>query len=358
MKKKSSLIILISLLIVILVGIFSVISNRPAFENTLVAIGIKEAPILQANADPYIQELLEAIPVSKIVPKKKNASRIIWQVGRGISYPNYLLRAQKHLESHGGKVLSMEEIHANRASKVLLDFVAPFGDTFHIEMQMADTFYDNTSRLAVAFYTNSKLKLFSSHLNQLKYPYSLLITPSEMPELKNELEKLNGYESVIWLPMESKQKIQKYKPIYIHHSENDIRTMLQDAMEQIPNAIGVATRFGDRAVEQQALLHAIFRPLKELRLWFMDLTNNRYSKTQEVCDEISLKCRLEKPFNPNQTNYSDYIKSVLRMAQRSGKAILMLPLCAETFKAIENLEADAMEQGSEFISLSHIFQKE
>ena len=53
-----------------------------------------------------------------------------------------------------------------------------------------------------------------------------------------------------------------------------------------------------------------------------------------------------------------YTENVLRLARRSGKAILILPLSNATFKAIENLEADALAQGTEFVSLSNIFQKE
>jgi len=37
---------------------------------------------------------------------------------------------------------------------------------------------------------------------------------------------------------------------------------------------------------------------------------------------------------------------------------LILPLSDATFKAIENLESEATAQGSEFVSLSSIFQNE
>jgi hypothetical protein len=53
-----------------------------------------------------------------------------------------------------------------------------------------------------------------------------------------------------------------------------------------------------------------------------------------------------------------YVSRVLKAARRSGKAILILPISSATFKAIENLEADATAQGTEFVSLSNIFQTE
>lgn len=360
MKKKNFLIVLLCLVIVIL-GIISVLLNRQAFENTLIATGLKEATPILANADPYLEKLLHEIPVLQVMPKKKKAKRDIWKVGRGISFPNYLLRAQKHLVKNGGKILAMEELENSKGSVATMDFIAPFGDTFYVELQMADSFHNNTSRLAVAFYAEKNLAGFTTQLNHLNYPYSLLITPADLPTLSSGLKSLNSYESVIWLPMESKGYLPKSvakSSILIHLSEKEIQNVVNDAIEKIPNAIGVATRFSDRAVELSTLLKAVFLPLKAQNLWFMDLTANRYSKTQEVCEEISLNCHIESPFNPARMTHEIYTENVLRLARRSGKAILILPLSNATFKAIENLEADALAQGTEFVSLSNIFQKE
>ncbi|MBP5247459.1 MAG: divergent polysaccharide deacetylase family protein [Fibrobacter sp.] len=360
MKKKNLILVTICVAIV-LSGVFLVLTNKSALDNTLIATGLKEATPILADADPYMKKLLQEIPVLQVMPKKKKNSREIWKVGRGVSYPNYLLRAQKHLDKFGGKVLSMEEIESRTGTVVDFDFVAPFGDTFYVELQVADSFYNNTSRLAVAFYASKELAGFSSELNGLNYPYSLLITPSELPVIKSGLKNLKNYESVIWLPMEDKKLRSKdfsKSMVFIHQSKTEIQDLVSDALKKFPNAQGIATRFGSRAVEQQALLHAMFKPLKDKDLWFMDLTNNRYSRTEDVCDEIHLNCRIESPFDPSRMTHANYVSKVLKSARRSGKAILILPLSDASFKAIENLEADAAAQGSEFVSLSNIFQNE
>lgn len=360
MKKKNLILVTICAMIVLL-GVFFVLTNRNALDNTLIATGLKEAKPILGDADPYMKKLLQEIPVIQVMPKKKKNPREIWKVGRGVSYPNYLLRAQKHLEKFGGKVLSMEEIESRTGTVVDFDFVAPFGDTFYVELQVADSFYNNTSRLAVAFYASKELAGFSKELNQLKYPYSLLITPSELSTMKSGLKSLDHYESVIWLPMEDKKLRSKNfskSMIFIHQSKTDIQDLVNDAIKKIPHVQGVATRFGSRAVEQQALLRALFKPLKDQGLWFMDLTGNRYSRTEDVCDEIHLNCLIESPFDPSRMTHAVYVSKVLKAARRSGKAILILPLSDATFKAIENLESEATAQGSEFVSLSSIFQNE
>ena len=360
MKNKNLILVTICIAIVLL-GVSFVLMNQEAFDNTLIATGLKKSKPMLADADPYMKKLLQEIPVQKVLPKKKKNPREIWKVGRGISYPNYLLKAQRHLEKHGGKVLSMEEVESRNGSVVDFDFVAPFGDTFYVQLQVADSFYNSTSRLAVAFYASKELSGFADELNGLNFPYSLLITPSEISSFKAGLKKLNQYESVVWLPMEDKKLRSKSfskSMIFIHQSQSEIQDIVTDALEKVPHAQGIATRFGSRAVEQQALLHAIFNPLQERNLWFMDLTKNRYSRAEDVCEDIHLKCRTESPFDPSRMTHAVYVSRVLKTARRSGKAILILPISNASFKAIKNLEADATAQGTEFVSLSNIFQTE
>lgn len=361
MKNKNFLIALLCFLI-ILAGAFIAWQNEEALSNTLVATGLLEAAPRTGNTEPYMEKLRNEIPVIKVLPKKKKDGREVWKVGRGVSLPNYLLRAQKHLNKFGGKVLYMEEfIRQNGEVSASLDFTVPFGDTFKVELRVADSFSDNTSRLAVGFYASAKLSRYIEELNRLSYPYSMLVTPAEKASIDADLGRLQGYTPVIWLPMEDKvlqsRALSKFT-IRIHLSDAEIREIVADAMEQIPDAKGVATRQGSRAVEQKALLRAVLGPLKEKKLWFMDLTSNRYSKSIEVCEGMNMKCRAESPLDVSRMTHAIYVSKVLKAAQRSGKAILLLPLSKESFLAIENLKDEAFAQGTEIVPMSSIFQTE
>lgn len=358
MKKRTSAIIFIYA-VIFLAGLGTVLMHRAAFKNVLVAVGLEEAQVVSANPDPYIKRLQSEFPVLKIRPKKKKDRREIWFLGKGVSFPNYLLRAQRHLENEGGKVLKMEEVrNRNNSVSVLFDFVAPFADTFRVELQTDETFLDSTSSLAIGFFAGPNLEQFAPILNKLTYPYSLLITPSEKEKLKFGLRTLSGYETVLWIPMESKSKLPKEikSVVYIHLSKSEIQEIMTKAFADFPEASGVASRFGDRAVEQKALLNAMFLPMQDRNLWFLDLSDNRYSKSDEACQEIGLECLTPAVFNPNRMTHEVYVSNALKRARRSGSGIVLLPLSTATFNALENIEAVADSQGTKIVTLSRIFQ--
>lgn len=357
--KKTVAIFSVSLLL-ILSGVILVLTHKDAVGNTLVALGFQKEIFPQADTSPYLQKLQNEIPVLKILPKK-NGKREIWEVGQGVSLPNYLLRAQKHLNQSGGKVLHMEEKpSASDADVALLDFLAPFGDTFQVAIQVADSFYDNTSQLAVGFSAGENWRNFFPKLQALDYPYTLLVTPGEKPGKRSQKpEKIQ--EPVLWLPMEDKKlqfKKQTKSMIFVHQSDSEIQEQIESLLENLPNAQGVASKWGSRAVEQQALLRAVFAPLKKKGFWFLDLTGNRYSKTLEVCKEMKLKCRSISPFDPAHQTHANYVENILKLTKRSGNGILILPLSEASLKAVEDLERQANAQGTEIVNLSRIFKSE
>ena len=361
MKNKNVIIALLCFLIV-MAGAFVAWQNGEALSNTLKAVGLLETSPKTADAQPYMEKLRAEIPVLEVLPKKKKDEREVWKVGRGVSLPNYLLRAQKHLNRFGGKVLYMEEFASpGGTASASLDFTVPFGDTFQVKLQVADSFCDNTSRLAIGFYASSNLSKYIEDLNRLDYPYSMLITPAEKVSISADLDRLQGYAPVIWLPMEDR-KLQptslSKSMIRIHLSDAEIQEIVLDAISQTPNAQGVASREGSRAVEQKALLRAVFAPLKERNLWFMDLSSNRYSKSLDVCETVGIECRIESPLDETRMTYDHYVSNVLKTAQRSGKAILLLPLAKGSFKAIEKLKDATFSQGTEIVPMSNIFKTE
>lgn len=364
MKKKNFFAILFcTAILFVALGTFLFKTNPSIHDKLSSFIGKEEQEFVIPDTIPYMEKLLKEIPVLKVMPKKKRDTREIWKVGKGVSYSNYLLKAQKHLIKYGGKVLSMEEIESRVGKKVAdFDFIAPFGDTFHVELQTADIFQDNTSRLAVAFYADSHLKDYIQNLNSLTYPYTLFITPIEKtPELSASLRLLKNYETAIWLPMEANglQPAALAKTtIYIHQSEKEIQDIVDQALTELPKATGVVTRMGSRAVEQQALLKAILLPLSQKGFWFLDLTQNRYSKSMDVCNEFKMKCRKEPPYKPEKATADQYVSKALSSATRTGKAIILLPLSNKSFSAIDSLSEKAALKGTEIVNLSNIFQKE
>jgi len=303
---------------------------------------------------PYIDQLKNSIPVIKVIPARKS-NREVWMVGKGISLPNYLLRAQKHLERQQGRVLRMEELAKPNA--VNFDFRTPDGDTLQIELRTSEIFLDSASQIAVAFMVDTLTLASLDALNKLPFGYALLITPFQAPpSLFYDLDRLKNKELVIWLPMES-YSLQENRlaqdAICIHHTEKAIEEKIENAFSRIPNAAGVATRMGQRAVEHRNLLNALFKPISEHQRWFLDLTQNRYSKVPEACKNFSMTCKQITPYT-TKVSLEKYISDGLWSATRTGSAVLVLPLTEESLGVVKDLKEKTSVQGTEIVNLSNV----
>ncbi|MDR1760797.1 MAG: divergent polysaccharide deacetylase family protein [Fibrobacter sp.] len=315
----------------------------------------------EIDTTPYLQKLTEEIPVIKIHPARKNRKEI-WMLGKGISLPNYLLRAQNHLNKFQGKVLRMEEIFPNReAQAAAFDFLTPEGDTMQVELHISDSFLDSASKIAILFQADSLNIPLLSRLETLDYPYALLITPFDTGKtLFSDLDRLQNKELVAWLPMESHSlQANRFsnKTISIHHTEQDIKETIQQAHAKMPSAIGAATRMGERAVEHPQLLNAVFKALRSERWWFMDLTESRTSKVNETCQNFSFRCPEASIYNTQKT-LDQFIDGELRTASRTGSVILVLPLHEKSLNALADIKTKASARGTEIVKLSNIITYE
>ncbi len=354
------------IILLFVVGIFTGLGlllprfmNRPA--NSAETPGTLSSAEAVIDTTPYLQKLIEEIPVLKVHPVKKNR-REIWMLGKGISLPNYLLRAQNHLNRFQGKVLRMEEIFPNRETQaVVFEFQTPEGDTMQVELHISDSFLDSASKIAILFQADSLNISLLSRLEKLDYPYALLVTPFDTGKtLFSDLDRLQNKELVAWLPMESHSlQANRFsnRTISIHHTEQEIKGTIEQARARMPSAIGAATRMGERAVEHPQLLNAVFKALRSERWWFMDLTESRTSKVNETCQNFSLRCPKAAIYGTQKT-LEQFIDGELRAASRTGSEILVLPLHEKTLNALADIKTKASARGTEIVKLSNIITNE
>lgn len=290
----------------------------------------------------------------------KRRKRHVWTLGRGKTIIVYLLQAQRYVNKMGGKILHMEEIHDDRSSAfqtAQIDLLKPSGDTLKLELQVSESiFRDDASMLAVAFQVTSLTPELIVALNKLDYPYDLLIPPFGMKEeFYPDLDKVRNKELVLWITMESTKlnKVHnKLRPLRIHHTEEQIELVIDDAKKLVPNAVGIVSRYGEQAVEHKQLLQAILKPAEKNKLWFLDATNNRLSKIDETCKDLSITCKTASPYNPDNSALNDYMRSKMRESNKKGLAVMILPLTLENVSKLSDLSTRAKNQGTSLVNLS------
>lgn len=289
----------------------------------------------------------------------KRRKRNIWTLGRGKTIIVYLLQAQRFVNKMGGQVLYMEEIYDRSSFQTAqVDILKPDQDTLRLELQVSESiFRDDASMLAVGFQVTKMTPELIVALNQLDYPFDLLVPPFGMSEdVYRDIEKIKNKEIVLWVTMEStklNQVHKKLRPLRIHHTEALIEMRLDSAKLAVPNAVGLVTRYGEQAVEHKQLLQAILKPTAKNKLWFLDATANKLSKINEdFCKDFEIKCKQSSPYNPDNSALSDYIRSKMREANKKGLAAMLLPLTLDNLSQLEDLSAKAKKQGTSIVNLS------
>ena len=324
----------------------------------------KTAPIVDSaitpiDTVPYIVKLQSALPLVKALYSEKR-NKYFWTLGKGKAIPVYLLQIQKHIQSYGGKVIHMEELFLpNAFQSATLTFSSALGDTSTIELQISENIFgDSVSKMAIAFEVEKLSPELIVQLNALDFPYSVLVTPfGTTDHFFYDIDKLKNAETILWLYMESEKLRNSHyskNPIRIHHTEQKIEEIIESAKKKLPYTKGVATRYGEKAVEHRNLLNAIFKSLQKQELWFLDLTDNRTSLVSYICKNYALKCKEASAYSEETSTIEDYIARNLRLASRRGTSYLILPLSLKTLSKIQDLKEKASTQGTEITTLSNV----
>lgn len=317
----------------------------------------EEKPAIVWTSKVFEDSLAASIPVkTRITKKRKNAEpKEFWYVGKGISLPVYLLKAQRAIQTMGGQVDSMKEIDL-RQTKAMLAWSDTLGTSKSVEIILSDEFQQGSSSLAIGFTVDSNLSIPELNaLNTLARPFSLLIRPLDsLTSLLYDLDKLPKAEPVIWLGMEP----HRYpwinpgpRSVLIHHNSKEIATVIEQASKRIPKAVGIASRMGERAVEHKPLLEAVLHTANKHGFFFLDLTQSRFSKTLEACSELKASCKSARQLKPGE-DVALYLKKALSTSLKSGQEILLLPISEDNIKAVAAILPDAESQGTEIVTLS------
>lgn len=314
---------------------------------------------VEVDSISFEDGLKSALPVLKTIKSRTRTPKRpeVWVVGNGISMPNYMLRAQQYIHSQNGAVIRMEEIHG-RLPAALLSCIDSSGNPLQVEVRIGDSYLDSASRIGVAFMIEELTPATLLALTRLEFPLTLLVPPFDTSKsLFAMIDQIPNKEWVAWIPMEGRTLLDRHlgaHSIQIHHSESDIESTIADAFRRLPEAAGVATRHGQRAVEHKPLLLATLKPIAKRKKWFWDLTGNRFSHTNAACAELGAQCKVSAPYQPHRTTLESYIQRGLYLARKSGVAAIVLPLNDESLDAMFRFKESASAQGTEIVKMSTI----
>ncbi|MBO6075736.1 MAG: divergent polysaccharide deacetylase family protein [Fibrobacter sp.] len=369
MGKMKHILAIIIVLVILIGGFVFLLPKLPDLYKTKVQklLGQKDSTTEQTvekDTRPF-EEKMDAALSPLQVSYSKRKKRHIWTMGGGETVIMYLLQVKRFAEKNGGKILYMEELYnldpsIFQAAKV--DLLNDKGDSLKLELQVSrNEFKPGASLLAVAFQVTNLTPELIVALKKLDYPYDLLIPPFGLSDADYaSLDNINNKSETLWLTLEStklNKAHNKLRPLRIHHTEEQIETVIGDARAKFPEARGIVSRYGEQAVEHKQLLQAILTPAKDRGLWFLDISANKRSIVMQTCKEIGMKCKTATAYNPENSSLDDYSKAKIREAKRNGLAVMILPLSMSSIEKLNDLPAKAKAQGTTLINLSTFMKK-
>ena len=369
MGKMKHVIAIIIVLVVLIGGFIYLLPRLPELQA---AIGgkVQSSTTDSSKVVDPAQETLSFEEKMKLalepleVSYSKRKKREIWTMSGGKTIITYLLQTQRFVNKAGGKILYMEELYNNAEvfQSAIVDLLKDNGDTLNIEIQVSRSeFKPGASMLAVAFTVTNLTPELIVGLNQLDYPYDLLVPPfGPSNDFFSDLKKVKNKEIILWMTMESvnlNKVHNKLRPLRIHHTEEQIESVIDEAYKKLPEAKGIASRHGEQAVEHRQLLQAILKPAQERHLWFMDISMNKLSIVPQTCKAMEMTCKTADPYDPAHQTLGEFVVKKLRATKNSGLSAMILPLDQNSLNKLSGLSEKAKAQGTKLVNLSTFMKK-
>lgn len=309
--------------------------------------------------DKLFEPLVRAYALNgKSIKQKKGFWEVVFPKGKPIH--EYALAIENICRAQGITVEQGVELRpVNRSVEYLLQ---SNGQHIKLRASLGNAFMAGSAKLAVVFTGLDSLRETQlAALETAAWDKSLVVNPySPNAVLKKLRYTRPRNELLIELPMEPSAYpyVDPGKhALFIHHSKEDVGKILDEGLDSVKQAAGFASRFGDRAIENQPLLEKLFQYAGRRNLVFLDLTGSPRSLARQIAAAQSARSRSLVAFK-DSVHIEEELARKAALARKTGDAILVLPYTAAGFRNLEKALADNAvrfnEIGLELVTLSSL----
>ncbi|MBR6729520.1 MAG: divergent polysaccharide deacetylase family protein [Clostridia bacterium] len=183
-------------------------------------------------------------------------------------------------------------------------------------------------------------------------------------DAENALEQ--GKEVILHIPMQATTHDRPShlgpRPITINKTEAEIREWVQDALEELPEAVGANIHMGTLSSTRKEIMTPLMTALKENGLYFLDSKTSSKSVCRRVAQEVSIDFYENQVFLEHEQKTEAYVKKrlekAMRIAKENGRCIAIGHVGNEggliTVRAIESLLPVFKENNVELVFLSEL----
>lgn len=303
--------------------------------------------------------LIQAYGLSgKSIRPRKGYWEVVFPKGKPIH--EYALAIEKLCRKNGIRVVKGVELRpSNQGVEYHLELE---GSMIKLRASLGKAFMAGSARLAIVF-----TQLDSINESQLaalegtRWEKTLVVNPyASNPLLKKLRFTHSRNEVVAELPLEpSSYPYLDPGPnaLFIHHGKEEVEHILGAALDSLPKAKGFASRYGDRAIENQPLLDKLFRYLADRRLIFLDLTGSPRSLTRQVAGPLGARYRISAVDKDSLGTAEEFVGRAA-LAQKTGDALWVVAWSPAAVRGIEKAlnehEVRMSDVGLELVTLSRL----
>jgi Uncharacterized protein conserved in bacteria len=175
-------------------------------------------------------------------------------------------------------------------------------------------------------------------------------------QIANEYKK----EILIMLPMEPLPKtFSQYdqSQIKIHYQEEEIKTIIKDAIEAIPSFSGFCNFYGNRVLEDSRVMKIVYNEIQKHHGYFLITTNSKKSVAKTIASEMKLPYQ-KIDYTLNSDNPTSTIADSLRycaiLAQKTGKVLIRGHASESLLIALQNTLPQLKQNGIRLVYVSEI----
>ena len=207
---------------------------------------------------------------------------------------------------------------------------------------------------------------FGYNINTLDQIFNIkkAVTFSILPNLPYskrvaQLASSKGYEVILHLPLESKDKAAPTEAgtIKTDMTESEILSLLEKDIASVPGLRGVSNHQGSKATEDKRSMSIILSDLKKKKLYFFDSLVTDKSVCREVAAAQGVPCAKRDIFLDDE-NSPEYIEkqvlSLRKTAFKSGTAIAVCHDRKNTIAVLNKMIPELASEGIDFVYLSEM----
>ena len=193
------------------------------------------------------------------------------------------------------------------------------------------------------------------------------VTVAVLPFLKHSKDVANfahegGLEVLLHIPMEPKDLAENDPgkgALLVNMKIDDIRSVLNADMDEVPYITGVNNHMGSRFTEDASLMKEVLAAVKERGFFFLDSKTTDKSKALSIAKKAGVKSVGRDVFLDNEQD-KEYIKGQFRelmaIAKKRGKAIAIGHPHAATLAALKEMIPEFKREGIEIVRVGELLE--